>query len=202
MTCSVRMLLPAAAASTNVSCAAPVASLVYEAVFDAAALATPAANGVNRCAPAGALARMLQSGGAGCSGAQQAVIYYVPIVIAPGGSAASALSAVNALTAASFASAANALAASTGCSAAAFAYAGITTTAACGTGATAAQPQCDLAAFQATPTPDNIFPPLFGSLVAAAFIIFVAAVLALRGNCACCGTGCPQASTKPLDALY
>ena len=95
-----------------------------------------------------------------------------------------------------------ALANASGCPATTFNYASITVTAACGTGATAAQPQCDLAAFQAPPTPDNIFPPLFGSLVAAAFIIFVAAVLALRGNCACCGTGCPQASTKPLDALY
>lgn len=200
MTCTVHVLLPAPAA--NVSCSFQITALINAAVLAAAASATTVAGGVPSCAyvrSGGGGARLLQSA-PGCSGPLEAVEYSVPVIIAPGDSAAGVLGAVSALNSASFAAAAIALANASGCSTTAFVLAGVDTAAACGTGVDTARGACDLSPSQQPPAVSPLGPALGGAL-AAVLIAFVVAALALWGRCACCGAGCPQKEPTRMDGL-
>ena len=151
MTCTVRVLMPAPA--LNSSCVSSVVSLVNAAVLSAAASATTVTGGVPRCAQARvAQGRALQGGGADCTGALQLVNYDVPVIVAASESSSAALAGVKALNSASFSAAALLLANLSGCPAATLELAGVGVTATCGT-LTAAQGQCDLSVFEATPAP-------------------------------------------------
>ena len=195
----------APAASANQSCDATAAALVYATVLDAAASATTVAGGVDVCSllPLAALRRNLGEayfdvrsalqGSCAQSTVVQAARYSVSVVVPLGSSAGAALLAINALSASSFAAAADYLAVAAGCPPASVSFGAVATTAACGTASDGSAP-CDVppGAAQSANAGAIIGGVVGGAVV---FAVFVIAVLALRGACACC-SACPRRPAK------
>ena len=167
-------------------------------MVDTATNVTTANAGVASCAAGGAAGRRRAlAAAANCSttSAPSYVTYTVPVIVPLAGDPTTALNAINTLTPASYASLLAALVASSGCPASSFVYLATTTAAACGS-ATNNSAACALPENAATgPNVGGIIGGVLGG--AAAFVLFVAFVLAARGHCARCGACCPRPA-QPL----
>ena len=186
------VLAPPGVVST--SCSADAQSAASTAVLSAVANQTTANGGVVSCSYSVGGRRNMQAVPSICAYAASApasyVTYLVPVIVPPTGSASTALSAINALTAANYNALLAANAAASGCPSTSFFYAGTAATAACGTGATNAS-SCTLpGSSAATVNVGAIIGGVLGGF--AAFALFVALVFVARGACACCGPCCPR----------
>jgi hypothetical protein len=195
------MFVPAGVAAT--ACTADAQAAVGLTLLDAAANATMVNAGAASCSLAAARRRVLAVTAipANCSTSatsRVSVTFLTSIIVPAGGNAGLALSAINALTFASYEALTAALSAASGCPAAAFVYASTTTASACGSAASDGA-VCRLpdAAPAAGVNTNAIIGGVLGGF--AALAIFVAAVLITRGACVCCcgaGSCCPRLPRK------
>jgi hypothetical protein len=158
--------------------------------------------GVPSCAVDARRRRALQPGSNAASCSTGSIVLYdfvVPVIVPLAGSATKARDEIKSLGGEDFLSTSAIIANSSGCPASAFTFsAPVVAAVTCGSsGSTVAT--CNIPTEPAQSATVNVG-ALIGGVIGgvALFALFVILVLALRGNCRCCGGCCPQQRPKPL----